>query len=42
MRLPVNVVRLPDGRYGLPHLMTTIVLRHEMAMPFISVGYDQR
>jgi hypothetical protein len=29
-------------RDGLPHLMTTIVLRHEMAMPFISVGYDQR
>lgn len=42
VQLPTTVVRLPDGRYGLTHLMTTIVLRHEMAMPFISVGYDQR
>jgi hypothetical protein len=41
-RQPINTVRLPDGRYGLIFMFTTIVLRPEQPPNFIGWGYDGR
>jgi hypothetical protein len=39
---PITTTRLPDGRYGLAFMFTTIVLRHENTPNFIGLGYDAR
>ena len=41
-RQPINATRLPDGRYGLAFLFTTVVLRIEQSANFIGWGYDAR
>jgi len=41
-RQPVNMTRLPDGRYGISFMFTTIVLRPENTPNFVSFGYDAR
>jgi hypothetical protein len=40
-RQPLNVARLPDGRYGMAFMFSTLVLRHEMAPNYIGPGYDK-
>jgi hypothetical protein len=37
-----DVVRLADGRLGLPFYLTTVVLRPELNGPYVSLGYDAR
>ena len=39
---PINATRLPDGRYGMAFMFTTVVLRPENTPNFISFGYDAR
>lgn len=39
-RQPVNATRLPDGRYGLAFMFTTIVLREDQLPNFVGWGYD--
>jgi len=39
---PVNATRLPDGRYGLTFMFTTVVLRPDNQASFLSFGYDAR
>jgi hypothetical protein len=39
---PITTTRLPDGRYGLAFMFTTIVLRYENTANFIGLGYDAR
>jgi hypothetical protein len=39
---PINTTRLPDGRYGIAFMFTTIVLRYENTPNFIGFGYDAR
>src|SRR5437870_13587780 len=41
-RQAINATRLPDGRYGLAFLFTTVVLRIEQSANFIGWGYDAR
>src|SRR5262245_28002389 len=41
-RQPIDATRLPDGRYGLALMFTTVVLRPEQAASFIGWGYDVR
>jgi hypothetical protein len=41
-RQPINTSRLPDGRYGLTFMFTTVVLRPDQAGNFIGWGYDAR
>ena len=41
-RQPINTSRLPDGRYGLAFMFTTVVLRPDQAANFIGWGYDAR
>ncbi len=41
-RQPITTTRLPDGRYGIAFMFTTIVLRSENTPNFISFGYDAR
>jgi len=38
----VKATRLPDGRYGLLFMFTTIVLREDQTPNFIGWGYDAR
>lgn len=40
-RQRVEPVRLPDGRWGMPFMLTTLVLRHDVANDFVSVGYER-
>jgi hypothetical protein len=35
------VTRLPDGRYGLVFMFTTLVLRQEQARDYMGVAYDK-
>jgi hypothetical protein len=39
---PIATTRLPDGRYGIAFMFTTIVLRYENTPNFIGLGYDAR
>ncbi|HXH06979.1 MAG TPA: hypothetical protein VNI83_10350 [Vicinamibacterales bacterium] len=39
---PPEITRLPDGRYGMSFLLTTLVLRPEMAEGHVGVGMDAR
>jgi hypothetical protein len=39
---PINATRLPDGRYGLTFMFTTVVLRPDNQPSFLSYGYDAR
>jgi hypothetical protein len=39
---PITTTRLPDGRYGIAFMFTTIVLRYENTPNFIGLGYDTR
>jgi hypothetical protein len=39
---PINTTRLPDGRYGLAFMFTTLVMRPDNTANFISFGYDGR
>jgi hypothetical protein len=41
-RQPITTTRLPDGRYGIAFMFTTIVLRYENTPNFIGFGYDAR
>ena len=41
-RQPVNTTRLPDGRYALALMFTTVVLRPDQAATFVGWGYDLR
>jgi hypothetical protein len=41
-RQPIATTRLPDGRYGIAFMFTTIVLRYENTSNFIGLGYDAR
>ena len=41
-RQPIATTRLPDGRYGLAFMFTTIVLRYENTPNYIGMGYDAR
>lgn len=38
---PLNISRLPDGRYGMAFMFSILVLRHEMALNYIGPGYDK-
>jgi hypothetical protein len=40
-RLPVQVVRMSDGRYGMVFQLTTLVLRHDMTNNYVGLGYDR-
>ena len=40
-RQPLNVARMPDNRYGMAFMFTTLVLRHEMALNYVGPGYDK-
>lgn len=39
---PLNVVRLPEGRYGLTFMFTTVVLRQDQSNTYIGMGYDNQ
>ena len=39
---PITTTRLPDGRYGIAFMFTTIVLRYENTANYIGLGYDAR
>ena len=41
-RQPITTTRLPDGRYGIAFMFTTVVLRYENTPNFIGFGYDAR
>ena len=41
-RQAVNATRLPDGRYGIAFMFTTIVLREDQLPGFVGWGYDGR
>ncbi len=41
-RQPINTTRLPDGRYGIAFMFTTVVLRPENTPSYLSFGYDAR
>jgi hypothetical protein len=38
---PLAFSRLPDGRYALAFLLTTVIMRHDMSGTFVSVGFDK-
>jgi hypothetical protein len=40
-RVPLQVVRLQDGRCGVPFYQTLVVLRPDMGNTFIGQGYDK-
>jgi hypothetical protein len=40
-RQAVTVSRLPEGRYGMAFMFSTLVLRHEMTPNYIGPGYDK-
>jgi len=37
---PINTTRLPDGRYGILFMFTTVVLRPDNTPNYLSFGYD--
>ncbi len=39
-RQPLNVTRMPDGRYTLQFMYTRLVLRQESTESFIGMAYD--
>jgi hypothetical protein len=39
--VPIQVVRMLDGRYGMLFFQTTLVLRPDMMNTFIGQGYDR-
>jgi hypothetical protein len=39
-RLPVNIVRLQDGRYAMPFGLSHLVLRPEAVASFVGYGFD--
>jgi hypothetical protein len=39
--LPLQVSRLPDGRYAMPFFQTFVVLRADVANSYVSQGYDK-
>jgi hypothetical protein len=39
-RQPLQVARLPDGRYAITFMFTTLVLRPDVAPNYVSQGYD--
>ena len=41
-RQPIVTTRLPDGRYGITFMFTTIVLRPDNTPNYLSFGYDAR
>jgi hypothetical protein len=41
-RQPVNTTRLPDGRYGIAFMFTTVILRPDNQPSYLSFGYDAR
>ena len=41
-RQPISTTRLPDGRYGIAFMFTTVVLRPENTPHYLSFGYDAR
>ncbi len=41
-RQAVNTTRLPDGRYGILFMFTTVVLRAENTPNYLGFGYDAR
>jgi hypothetical protein len=41
-RQEIRTTRLPDGRYGLTFMFTTVVLREDQTPHFVGWGYDAR
>jgi hypothetical protein len=41
-RQEIRTTRLPDGRYGVAFMFTTIVLREDQTPFFVGWGYDAR
>lgn len=41
-RQEIKATRMPDGRYGLVFMFTTIVLREDQVPSYIGWGYDAR
>jgi hypothetical protein len=41
-RQEVRAARLPDGRYGVQFMFTTVVLREDQTPAFVGWGYDGR
>ena len=41
-RQEVKATRLPDGRYGILFMFTTVVLREDQVPSFVGWGYDAR
>ena len=41
-RQEIRTTRLPDGRYGVMFMFTTVVLREDQTPAFIGWGYDAR
>jgi hypothetical protein len=41
-RQPINTTRLPDGRYGLAFMFTTLVMRPDNTPNYVSFGYDAK
>jgi hypothetical protein len=41
-RQTVNATRLPEGRYGIAFMFTTVVLREDQTPNFVGWGYDAR
>ena len=41
-RQEVRATRLPEGRYGILFMFTTIVLREDQTPSFVGWGYDAR
>ncbi len=39
--LPLQVSRLPEGRYTLPFFQTFVVLKSDVANSYVSQGYDK-
>lgn len=40
-QLPLQVSRLPEGRYAMPFFQTFLVLRPEQGNSYVSQGYDK-
>jgi hypothetical protein len=41
-RQQLNATRMPDGRYGILFMFTTVVLREDQVPSFVGWGYDAR
>jgi hypothetical protein len=37
---PINMARMPDGRYAMVFMFTTVILRPELQPDYISLPYD--